>query len=1848
MSTFGKVDPSTLGWVKGEIDETLKQARLALEAFAENPSDNTQLRFCITHLHQVVGTLTMVELDGAAMLARETEQLAETLLGENAGESKTTFETLTRAMVMLPDYLARLQAGQTDAPFKCVPIINEMRAARGAEQVSELELFTPDFSIRPPPALRAKTPLEEPDYRTLARSLRTTMQAALLSWLRNAGDTDGLTKIAAIFDQLRDQASFAPHEQLFWVASGLVEALADGLEPTAERKKLFARIDQHIKRIGEGAEKSELRKNAETVMRAMLWEIGNSVSQGPAVTQLRQAFGMEALMPGSTKAQAFEMPAPEVLSSVATALGAEVMAAQDLLTTYFDPANHDPQVLQQLLGQLQKMASALDMLGVPPLKQLVDEVSAVCQALIDGRVPNPDSAAMPLAEALLGLESGAREVTNSPREWSQTIEDGIQRLRALQTASDAGGIEVGEAELTDSEFKQLLGVVAGEVRSNLSKIEEAIESFAADTTRTDLMQNTPGLLAQIQGTMQILAQDQAAALVEATRSHVENIVAGTLAPTPAVMDALAVCVGTIGAYMEGLHADRRNLESLLDGARRDMEEALAAGGTVVESRPSSRDLNADLEAWLAAPHDDALAGALRATLETHSRSSRARGEERLARIADETDRLLQLVGDDASRLTPEAVHTLRQCVAALTATPMQARVQPAPEPAPVARPVAPAPVAAAPEPVDEEIREIFIEDARDVLSTISRNYVVWRDDNDNKEALAELRRGFHTLKGSGRMVNASEIAEFAWAIENILNRVRDGKMACTPEIVDIVGEAKTILPQMVDHYAGGEPPTLDAEPVRLRAQAMTQSGTPAPAAPVPSRAAATAPVSSELPKLDGMLLEIFTNEARGHLDNIEREISISRAEGARLVSEVLFRSVHTLAGNARSLAIDMMSDACHETEKTLQVLRSQGVPLDEPTLDAVDRLYLAVTDLVNALNGGEQSSSGLAERFTQIAYDAHALAPNSQDSGSGAVERRPSPFAVQESVVAREAAPPSAPPVAPRPKPVVVAPAKPAAPVAMPEVDPELLEIFLEEGGEILGTIDESLARLRTNAGDHPALADLKRALHTLKGGGRMAGVFVIGDLAHVTEGFLKRVEDGLAPFNDDTFELFHEVHDVLLAMLDTLGKGQGVAPPDRLYGKIAQLAPDLPLPESATPAPVVAVAEEEAAPAEVVVAAAPVAPAAPVSSFAETMPDDQAPLADVPDERRDVPDDDTRAWPEKMDRRGQIKVRTTLLNELANYAGEVSISRSRMEQQIHSFRDNLGELSRNVVRFRDQIRELEIQSESQILYRLENQGGEASTEMDFDPLEFDRFSRLQQLSRGLAESLHDLSTIQNNLGTFVGEAETVLQQQARLNTELQEGLMRTRMVSFDTIAARLRHIVRTTAREINKNAELDLSGAEVELDRNVLERMIGPFEHMIRNSLDHGIESPDDRRRAGKPGTGKISIACTQEGSEIVIRFSDDGAGLNIDAIRNKAIERGLLSPDTVLSDEEMIQFILMAGFSTASKVTHLSGRGVGMDVVHNEVKQLGGTMSVNTRRGAGASFIVRLPLTLSITQALMVYVGEQTFSVPLGSVANIIEFSSDKLNAIAVGKNPLLEWQDQVYPYMHLGQRLGIDSQPRNPRKVPVLLVRTGTREIAMQVDGLGGTREVVIKALGQQLSEIKGLAGATILGDGRVILILDLGGLWFRDDSIHLETRAAAAPAPATKETKPEVRERPLIMVVDDSLTVRKVTGKHIQKRGMEVVTAKDGVDAVEQLRDRVPDVMLVDIEMPRMDGYELTQRVRGDERLRHVPIIMITSRAGAKHRQKAIELGVDMYMSKPYQEDELFKNIDTLLTNGRNAE
>jgi len=605
-----------------------------------------------------------------------------------------------------------------------------------------------------------------------------------------------------------------------------------------------------------------------------------------------------------------------------------------------------------------------------------------------------------------------------------------------------------------------------------------------------------------------------------------------------------------------------------------------------------------------------------------------------------------------------------------------------------------------------------------------------------------------------------------------------------------------------------------------------------------------------------------------------------------------------------------------------------------------------------------------------------------------------------------------------------------------------------------------------------------------------------------------------------------------------------------------------------------------------------------------------------------------------------QVRVRSDLLNELVNHAGEVSVYHARMGQQISNFSFNLSEMAQTVVRLRDQLRQLSIETEAQILSRYEKETDQY--DQHFDPLEMDRFSTMQQISRSLQETVGDIESIKDILGEEVRDAETLLLQESRVSTELQEGLMRTRMVHFGGLASRLRRIVRQTARELGKEVELEISGETAEVDRTVLDRIVAPLEHMLRNAVSHGIEEPAARATAGKSETGHLNITVDREGGDVVIIVKDDGKGIDAAAIRAKAIEKGMIKADDALSDHEVLQYIMQPGFSTAEKVTQISGRGVGMDVVDSEIKLLGGVLEIDTVRGMGTTFTVRLPLTLAINHALLVNVGDDIYAVPLNSIEGVVRLSGPELQQFYDSGENHYQFAGSEYELKHLGHLL-IGQQPdysRSGQLFPVLLARAGDLRIALHVDELIGRREIVVKPVGPQINSVRGISGATILGDGRVVLILEVNALVLGGSIISLSEAEELQAEQQVSKPVEEEREK-IVMVVDDSITIRKVTERMLARHNMKVVTAKDGVDAVSQLQEIMPDVMLLDIEMPRMDGYEVATHVRNDERLKDLPIIMITSRSGSKHRDKAMEIGVNKYLGKPYQEDDLMQNIYELI-------
>lgn len=686
-----------------------------------------------------------------------------------------------------------------------------------------------------------------------------------------------------------------------------------------------------------------------------------------------------------------------------------------------------------------------------------------------------------------------------------------------------------------------------------------------------------------------------------------------------------------------------------------------------------------------------------------------------------------------------------------------------------------------------------------------------------------------------------------------------------------------------------------------------------------------------------------------------------------------------------------------------------------------------------------------------------------------------------------------------------------------------------------------------------------------------------------------------------------------------------------------SQAWPDTPsdgLPDASAEVPEAPV--ELAAPAEAAqpapVAAAPEPPAGPAPiDWSRFRRPDAAPAADEPAVER--------ALPQAV---SAVRVRTPVLERMVGLSGEVSVTRSRIEAGVQQLRASLGDLSDNLVRLREQLRDVEVQAETQMASRREAARAAAQS---FDPLEFDRFTRLQELTRMMAESVNDVGTVHRNLQRAIETTEDELAAQARLTRDLQDDLLRTRMVEFEGLAERLYRVVRQAAKETGKLVRLDILGGTIEVDRGVLDRMTPAFEHLLRNAVAHGIESPAERVAAGKPDTGTIVVALAQEGNDVAVEFRDDGAGLNLARIRARAETLGLLAPGAEATDAALQQLIFEPGFSTVTQVTGLAGRGIGMDVVRSEVAAMGGRVETTSTPGQGACFRLVLPLTTAVTQVLMLRCGDDRVAVPatLVEIVRRVEVA-DLERAYAEGS---LTVGERALPFLWLGSLLQL--APRSTETVgrtrPVVVIRSAQQRVVLHVDEVLGTQEVVVKNLGPQLSRLPGLAGISVLASGGVALIYNPVALATAyGDAAREAMRAARAGVPvpaadgaaggsAAAVPSPTAGLAPLVLVVDDSLTVRRVTQRLLAREGYRVALAKDGLDALERLAEERPTVVLSDIEMPRMDGFDLVRNIRADAKLRSLPVIMITSRIAQKHRDYAAELGVDHYLGKPYAEDDL---------------
>lgn len=932
---------------------------------------------------------------------------------------------------------------------------------------------------------------------------------------------------------------------------------------------------------------------------------------------------------------------------------------------------------------------------------------------------------------------------------------------------------------------------------------------------------------------------------------------------------------------------------------------------------------------------------------------------------------------------------------------------------------------------------------------------------------------------------------------------------------------------------------------------------------------------------DSDLLDIFLEEAEELQISIDQSLEQWSQDYTNINTlNSLMRYLHTLKGGANMIQATHLGLVTHELESIYENIIAQVIPV---SLN-LERLIRVLQD--------EVSERLQVLRDVKVDYPStetvHILKNIMQYVAGGQVSVEPTNDSEQsDTIVTTEPA-----------TEIVVAETASSSIVEEDDIDKIIETEFLDEAGILLNNAQELLTQWKDERTNRNVLLRLQRTIHSLKGAARLAKRTEVSEVAaqleHTFEQFAvhhfeagiydRTLQDTLRWFKPAIFNKDVSLVKTILQSLQNINYTQDKV--DDFVG--------------------------------------------------ETFIEDTV-MGDGTEPPSMMGEWDTT---EQVTNAEMIRISSDVIDKMLDLSGENSINRSRIEMDINSFASTLSEMELTIKRLADQLRRMQGELESQILAR---HGGEESRYEDFDPLEMDQYSSLNQLSKSLAESASDLIDFKTTLANKLSDTEGLLLQQFRLQNEMQESLMRTRLVPFSPMLPRLQRIVRQTSAKLDKPVEFITDSIDGEFDRNILEHLITPFEHMLRNALDHGLETRAERHRTIKPEAGRIELKIERQGTDVVATLSDDGRGIDVRKIRRKAIERGLMKEGEPLEREEILQFIFHHGFSTAQEVSDISGRGVGLDVVQSEIRELGGQLSVDSVYGEGTTFTIRVPTTVAMSDALMIKQGDQQYAVPLTQIERMVRISPEILETYFKSNAEHLSIDNQNYRLRYLSELISDQPMPRFQdmnTPMPVLLLKsTGGQRVALLVDQSGSREQIVVKPIGEQFGSVGIIAGATILGDGRVCLILDTANMIRQAQSTN---RSRQVDEVKHKEKGRQRDQRHLVMIVDDSVTVRKVTSRLLERNGYDVITAKDGVDAMEQLENVTPDLMLLDIEMPRMDGFEVTALVRRHETHKDLPIIMITSRTGEKHRERALSLGVSEYMGKPFQEDTLLSKIRSYLT------
>ena len=1924
------------GCVREEINSVLTEARQALERHLSDPGNPTHLEACLNRAGQVHNTLKRLQQGGATLLAKELKKLLEALSRKAVQDLDAVHECLMQSILQLSAYIEQVVHSGMDRPMPLLPLINEMRSLRGADALSRAVFFYPQIPGFPPSLSDEQIQkLEQSGLTSLLPKIRQKYQVVLAAYLREQHREQQLQVLARIFAKLQNLCWDAPLSPLWEACIALVEGLQnDSIKQTLHITNLLRSVDLQLRAFVAKGPSFINTTPDDQLFRGLLYFIARSDDDGSFGSAMKARYKLHEALNNS---EGSSFAGNEAATPVIQALNDELAGIKDAFDLYLLATEPDPLILQNQLPIIQQVSGTLSMLGLEEQGQQVlqfkQQLHDVIESRLSSRGNDAETALMAIATGLLKLETVLHQFANGQPADSTPL------------------------------LNEVFVSVIEQTRENLKQTKDAITEYVDHQFDQSYLRNACDLLRIAYGGLGMTPFTRAADVIRQCADFInsqwiEN--PGNL-PDKQALENTAEVVTAIEYYLDRL-ADpgTDHSDAILETAQESLSKLLEvpvtpdpAGIATYTPEPLENDLSAFTSENLT------LVEIEQDTTEP-KRSSRA-----VFQIDDPQEEL--------SESLPELPEDLDS---AIEFNPEKHRAEPATTTG----------------LIDEDLLEVFREEASDVQAQLASLIPQWRSSADRQPAiLSDIRRSFHTLKGSGRMVEANVIGELAWSIENMLNRLIEGTTAFNPDMLNLIARANNMLPALLDDYiqdnqlltpdvlvcmemadalANGEqylaPEHPDAPEEDDDNSIAVQFGEvisdqPAPVGLIPPQQVETTGITSE----EDQLLTVFQTEVRDHLETIQTFINNVQNTGNPLqISDSVHRALHTLKGITQMSGVDTLAQLVNALEYHVKEFKSHQIPADEEVTRTLQEGCLLIADALNQLSDNPtelyldsdgylswldilhqqlipQSEAQPGQRLLpaegldyllladtlpelwQQGIDHSQLKRLQEDLdtlGQRCREQQLQPVAELSDILkdicnylgshTTTLPEPLVKPLTngfdallnmlnqtagqqtPEPSQAVFTglrhalealllheeegheePVKAAADrhvqhgIEVEEI--ELLDLFLDEAFEISEDAHQALENWIKETSSPEPVKELQRLLHSLKGGARMSEQPDLADLSHALEGVYELIASQLFTrqtwTGDIPLGLMQASHDHIDQMLQALKADQPVpdtfiyiqklnewqaqhqnAPgnksealtvePEFLTTDEVHHLPDyLARPSAGEPpsdrqqdAHVVELQTEIGTEGTGQVRQAPDVRVEARLPTAARLPSERATERATPLS--------TPVSRKLKQNREMVRVSAELFEHLINLSGESSINRSRIEQEVTDIRHTLDEMETTITRLTEQLRRLDLETQTHILSRYE---GEQHTS-DFDPLEMDRYSELTQLSHSLMESATDLADLRLAISDKNSETESLLLQQSRTQIQLQDKLIQARMVPFARLLPRLKKIAAQVSDELGRPVKLNVQNAEGEMDRVMVDRILSPLEHLIRNAVSHGIENADDRRATGKPEVGQLELVVKREGADIILELHDDGEGIDVDAIQAKALEKHLIAPDDQLSDTDLIQLILESGFSTADTVTQISGRGVGLDVVNTEIRQMGGSMQIESTRGKGCCFRLRLPFTLSMNRALMVQVGESLYALPLQSIDGVTTITPNTLLQCFQDTLPL-EFGGEKYQVLFLGQLTG-NAVPRiQEDRCPMVLLDRGGQKYALHVDGLIGSRDIVTKNLGPQFATLSGVNGATILGDGRVVIIIDPAALIrkFKANQHYLDLDSNQ---PAQTDA---VRK---VLIVDDSVTMRKVTSRLLSRQGFVVDTARNGVEAMHKLNDRQPDILLLDIEMPKMDGFEVVTSVRNDDRLKHLPIIMITSRTGEKHRNKAASIGVNEYLGKPFREAALLKAIERLIGNDANQE